>query len=144
MTKKPRRSKKPPEINKLPRRSQDPKSTDNETIVWHINTVDEGGEWGWRKLDANTLWGEIFSKIKNFETMKWSEIKGPQSHTVSVSKISNAAQKRIFAIFKQIFPCDISIVRICNFRNSTKMYYCFFSFSGLFISLFCLSGVHIL
>lgn len=54
MTKKPNRKKNPPKPNR-PRILQNPLRMDDETIVWHINTVDEGGEWSWRKLKTNTF-----------------------------------------------------------------------------------------
>lgn len=97
MTKRPNRKKNPPE-DKRPRLLQNPQSMENETIVWHINTIDEEGEWGWRKLDITTFWKKIFETIKNFETMKWSDIKGYQNHSVRVSDICNKARKRLVDI----------------------------------------------
>ena len=67
-----------------------------DLISWHIRIIDRGGQWGWTKIDnLNTLWGDIFSKMSNFETMKWSEILNRNNHPILVSEICHKAQKRL-------------------------------------------------
>lgn len=94
MVKKPR-SKLIPHIGKSPRHQKQPQSSDSETIVWHVNTIDKEGEWGWKKLEVGTFWDVIFEAIKHFETMTWSVIKGSQNHTINVADICKEAQKRL-------------------------------------------------
>ncbi len=86
-----------PREEKRPRVSSEiPTSFDTEFPSWHIGTIDRDGPWGWTNLDANILWRVIYSKMSDFETMTWAEIKGRTgSHSIPVSDIIRDAQNRL-------------------------------------------------
>jgi hypothetical protein len=84
-----------PDEGKKPRADSSLKSSANENPVWHIGLLDTSGPWGWNKVEKAFFFSEIFPKIKNFETMVWSEILNRNNHEVLVSQISKKAQKRL-------------------------------------------------
>jgi len=93
MTKKPSRILNPSE-EKLPRGGGRVESAVGP-ISWHIRTLDKEGPWGWKQINALTLWGDIFSKLSNFETMQWSEILNRNNHAIPISRICPNAQNRL-------------------------------------------------
>ena len=93
MTKKPSRILNPSE-EKLPRGGGRVESAVGP-ISWHIRTLDKEGPWGWKQINALTLWGDVFSKLSNFETMQWSEILNRNNHAIPISRICPNAQNRL-------------------------------------------------
>ena len=93
MPKKPIHKENPP-LGKYPRGGEKAEKIAGP-VAWHIRTIDQEGPWGWRKIDASTLWEEVFSKISNFETMEWSEILNRNNHAVQVAGLCSQAQKRL-------------------------------------------------
>lgn len=79
--------------------------TNQQTIAWQFNKIDLGGGWCCKNIDAETLWGFIFDKIRNFETMTWAEIYTDKknNHDVKKSQLTPEAQKRL----KEINQNDI-------------------------------------
>ena len=79
---------------------------DGETIVWAFGSMDQGGDWGWDTVTGAQWLNDILPKLRDFESMTWSEIKqaaggrtkGTNSHTVSVEKLSQKAKNRLLEI----------------------------------------------
>jgi hypothetical protein len=67
----------------------------DESPVWQIESLDLAGPFGWGNVDRNLLLNEILPKFKSFESMKWREILGPNSHGIRIADISREAQRRL-------------------------------------------------
>ena len=81
-----------------PRIEASPESTNSLTPVWSIASFDHEGIWGvelCRKCDD--LWGKIFSKLRNYETMTWNQIQQnkKRDHSVPVHSMISKAQTRL-------------------------------------------------
>ena len=71
--------------------------TNGLTPVWSLALFDADGPWGTCRFDpALDLW-DVLSKLKNYESMKWSEIllNKKRDHSVEVGKLISDAQKRL-------------------------------------------------
>lgn len=82
-------------ISKVPKVSKSFEERYTENPVWQLGDIDLDGPFGWRGLEIDFLLSEILPKIQNFESMKWSEILGPNNHEVRISGICSEAQKRL-------------------------------------------------
>ena len=71
-------------ISKVPKVSKSFEERYPENPVWQLGDIDLDGPFGWRGLEIDFLLSEIFPKIQNFESMKWSEILGPNNHEVRI------------------------------------------------------------
>jgi len=91
------RTQKDPLVKKEPRVSPDtnPEAILSKKPVWLLGTMDLYGPWGWRKIRKVSLLEAIHEKLKNFETMTWGSIYGPQNHFISRSSLCKEAQKRL-------------------------------------------------
>ena len=63
--------------------------------VWQISRIDLEGPWGWTNIDKKLFFDKIIPRIKNFESMTWSNIIGKRNHPIPISKIAEKAQKRL-------------------------------------------------
>jgi hypothetical protein len=61
--------------------------------VWRFSTTDKGGPFPWPKGQEQEL--AIVSKLHEFDSMDWSEIKGKQHHFLSYSCLSKEAKDRL-------------------------------------------------
>jgi hypothetical protein len=77
---------------KLPRTPQG--SSDDEKPTWSFQIIDIGGPWCFTKMSMDDF-NAILDRIKKFESMKWSEIKGKRNHSIDLSSLSPEAQKRL-------------------------------------------------
>lgn len=94
--KQPRTTKTPPPGKKAPRREERPEAVDTECLVWHVRTLDPEGPYGWRQVSMKALWDEVWKKVRDFETMTWSEVKQTsQHHSIEVDRLSKEARKRL-------------------------------------------------
>ncbi len=92
--KEPFRKVSPPD-EKTARIRMDP-GTDNETIAWHIHTIDKEGDWGWHNnIDERDVVEEVLDKLIVFERMTWAEIQRQGSHSLKVADICKEAKKRL-------------------------------------------------
>ena len=95
-----------PSAAKQPRAKFEPESTLAQTPCWQLGHLDLDGEWGWKHLDAPTLIDELHDKLRNFETMKWSEIlsaaggrrQGTNSHAIPIDELCREAQQRLASL----------------------------------------------
>lgn len=113
-----------PSSEKIPRSKEDPTNFESKEIVWHINMIDQFGNWGWDNVNKEIFWNCIFKKIKSFESMTWSEIKKNKknNHSVKVSNFFPEAQKRLCEIelddVEELFSLRLgSKKRIWGIRN---------------------------
>ena len=63
---------------------------------WRFSTVDKGGAFAWPTNTTTEL--DIIQKLRQFDTMHWSNIEGPDHHFIEVSKLSKAARDRLAEI----------------------------------------------
>jgi len=86
-----------PTESKIPRMASDPASISKMTPVWKIGRIDVDGLWGHANIDRDTLWKQMFPKLKNYESMTWGSIAQNQhhNHSVEVSKLDKRARKRL-------------------------------------------------
>ena len=64
-------------------------------LVWQVSAIDIDGEWGWNRIDCPSFLKTLWNKMRNFETMTWSEILGQNNHEIPVYNIIKPAQKRL-------------------------------------------------
>ena len=86
-----------PEIARIPRLASDPSQVNRMTPVWKIGHLDADGRWGHAKIDAATLWRQIFPKMKQYEAMTWNEIARDRhrNHSVAVVELVREARDRL-------------------------------------------------
>ena len=73
-------------------------TSDSENFTWDVSQVDEDGKWGWNKINCSYFFKNVWRKMREFETKKWSEVLGGdhyQNHKIKVNNITSAAQKRL-------------------------------------------------
>lgn len=60
---------------------------------WRFSTVDRGGLFAWPCNDKAEL--EIVQKLRDLDSMRWSEIEGKTHHSIQKSSLSKEAQNRL-------------------------------------------------
>ncbi len=89
MAKKPRSRVQPSTIKK-------PKEGEPQRkFKWSFQQAELDGPWGWNGISMEKLLKDVLNKLQNFETMSWSEIKGPNSHYILVEELDSKAKKRL-------------------------------------------------
>lgn len=66
------------------------------TPSWRFSTVDRDGPFAW-PIGTQVELG-ILQRLREFDTMRWPEIEGPDHHAIAVSKLSKIARDRLSAI----------------------------------------------
>ena len=96
--KKPKQSSFPP--GRTVRIGGDPDSYQREPPVWKIDIFDVEGPWGKCGLDPAHVWADIVPKLKNFESMKWSDIVARKdlNHSVSIDSLTKEAKDRVLKL----------------------------------------------
>ena len=100
---------------KISRRS-DPDNIMTLRPVWRFTDCDTGLDCGWsfhKKRLGEKFWDVIFPKLREFETMTWSDIllKGKkQNHSIAVDSLNKVAQERLEAL--QIEAEDVYSLRL--------------------------------
>lgn len=87
-------------------------SPDQMKPLWSFSSIDLGSTWCWTNLTPEHI-EEVLTRLKNFETMTWADIKGPkESHPVERYKLIKAAQDRLDEIglddLEELFSLRIS------------------------------------
>lgn len=70
---------------------------DDHCPVWQLKILDmEHPAWGWKNLSSADL-HDVLSKLKNYETMKWKEIRAnlQYNHYIPTANVHSDAQKRL-------------------------------------------------
>ena len=83
---------------KSPAVSADYTSPKDLRPVWRVDLLQREGPYGWQAVTGSLLWTQIIPKLRNFETMTWSEVLGRQNHPVRVASLCPEAQKRLKAL----------------------------------------------
>ena len=76
----------------------DPDGTNDQTPVWSLAVFDHQGPWGRERCSKDdSLWKEIYPKLRNYETMTWGEIERnkKRDHSVPVEGIVKEALERL-------------------------------------------------
>lgn len=63
------------------------------TPSWRFSTVDKSGPFAW-PTEAE-IENQILQKLRQFDSMRWQEIEGPDHHSIEVGRLSKAAQTRL-------------------------------------------------
>jgi hypothetical protein len=97
-----------PSVEKIPRVQSVPLSDDRP--VWRVGRIDKGGPWCPHVMDAGTF-ADILLRLKQFETMTWTDIQRGGSHYVATNQIISEAQKRLSELnlddFDELFSLRI-------------------------------------
>ena len=91
---------------KEPRRNRNPKTQKKATsdpklmsqdkkLMWEVSKIDVNGEWGWNQINCPDFLRNVWKKMRDFETMTWNQILGPNHHRIAVSDIIQPARKRL-------------------------------------------------
>lgn len=67
-----------------------------DTPSWRFSTVDKGGPFPWPVGTEVEL--DILQKLRQFDTMRWKEIEGPDHHAIERHKLSKDAKDRLTQI----------------------------------------------
>lgn len=67
-----------------------------DTPSWRFSTVDQGGPFPWPVGTEVEL--DILQKLRQFDTMRWKEIEGPDHHAIERHKLSKDAKDRLTQI----------------------------------------------
>ncbi len=105
---------------------ESPDKHDGETIVWAFGIVDQDGPWGWRTEASSRWWRDILPKLRNFESMTWSEIlravggrrRGNNNHAVLVERLSQKAKVRLVEIGQE----DVSELFSLRLTGTWRIY----------------------
>ena len=86
--------------NRNPKRTKKPVSvpivsTQTKKLVWKVARIDDNSPWGWNQITCPDFLRNIWDKMRNFETMAWSEILGRHHHAIAVNDIIQPAQNRL-------------------------------------------------
>ncbi len=86
--------------NRNPRLTKEPTSlpivsTQNKRLVWRVAQIDDNSQWGWDQITCPDFLRNIWEKMRNFETMTWSEILGRNHHAIDVKNIIKPAKDRL-------------------------------------------------
>lgn len=86
--------------NRNPRRTKKPVSapmvsTQTRKLVWKVARIDDNSPWSWNQITCPDFLRNIWDKMRNFETMPWSEILGRYHHAIAVNDIIQPAQNRL-------------------------------------------------
>lgn len=66
---------------------------------WNFSMCDSDGAWAFcQKRLSDTFWTTVFPKLKDFESMTWSEIivkANKQNHSIDVDSLNKVAQDKL-------------------------------------------------
>jgi hypothetical protein len=85
-----------PDLSKTPRIAFDPTRIEKATPTWKFGRFDVDGPWGHAQIDRKILLQDILPKLRNYESMSWSDIVANRHHNHSVpihDLISKARQR---------------------------------------------------
>lgn len=81
------------------RQREDPDKYLNYNPSWIFNQSDKDGAWGINKENlVDKMWSDIIPRLKNFETMTWSDIlisAKVQNHSIPINQLNKVAKDRL-------------------------------------------------
>jgi hypothetical protein len=121
-----------PTPSKVAKRSSitDPEKSFQDFPHWRFGKIDFDGFVGWGRISSKDIIKKVLSQLKNYESMKWSEIlTKPHCHSIKKSVICKEAIGRL----KEIYMDDIDDLfqlvgtdqkcRIWGIRNNHIFYF---------------------
>lgn len=60
---------------------------------WRFSTADKNGPFAWPSGTETEI--QILQKLRQFDSMRWQEIEGPDHHAIEVGRLSKDAQVRL-------------------------------------------------
>lgn len=82
-------------LKKKPRLGGDPADAERLRPTWRVGAVDWDGPFGWGRLTEPTLLRELWQRLRDFESMSWTDIEHAGSHNVATDKLCAAARQRL-------------------------------------------------
>ena len=82
---------------------------------WRFSTVDLNGPFAWPV--GELIEAQIIQKLRQFDSMKWHEIEGPDHHAIGVDQLSKEAQIRL----TQIKQDDIDEIFSFHFSGKPRI-----------------------
>jgi hypothetical protein len=93
---KPKAKHQPHDRSFQPSVQQDPARRDRDLRpAWSLAYVDHDGPFGWSGCQSRDDLKEVAERLRNFESMKWQQLREGGSHVVEVAQCSAEAQKRL-------------------------------------------------
>lgn len=86
-----------PSTNKSPKAAISPSSFLKDRPSWRVRSMEFSDPFGWHIINGSKII-DIQSRLASFETMIWSEIIGPNNHSISKKDICVEAQKWLVQI----------------------------------------------
>jgi hypothetical protein len=81
-----------PIVGKSPRHTKDPEGYQHQLIGWHLQCMDDGGEWACTIQNITS----ILDRLHEYERKKWHEILNDRSnHPMPCERICRGAQRRL-------------------------------------------------
>lgn len=85
------------------RPSHNPSSTNNQTVVWKLGSLDKGGNWSFSGISDREWWDSILPKLRGFESMTWAVImnaaggksKGTNNYPVKCENLSKKSADKV-------------------------------------------------
>ena len=111
-----------PSEGKQVRQSENPESSDRETVAWRISDFDWQGPWGDKALKDANLPDLVREWASNFEKQTWFELMsasggktlGTNHHRIEIEKLSKLAKDRLTALKKD------DLDSVFSFRISSR------------------------
>ena len=72
-------------------------SDEREYVCWRFSIMDRGGPFSFEGVKAK-VWKRILEKLRQWDSMTWGEIEGPENHAISVEQLSPQARNRLMEI----------------------------------------------
>jgi len=84
---------------KVPKTSELEKSYQRSSFKWAVESVQLSGDFGFHNCDHETLFKTIINRLKQFETMNWSEVIKTHSHEIDFNDVIPSIQIEIRTLF---------------------------------------------
>lgn len=91
------KAKQQPDTSKTPRKVGFDENPNHLRPAWRVGHLEMCDPFGWHEINAELL-AEIRQKLRDFESMKWSEILGRNNHLVDRSDLCKEARDRLEAL----------------------------------------------
>ena len=82
---------------------------------WRFSTVDRSGLFAWPIQQEVEL--KVLQKLRDFDSMRWTDIAGPDHHPIQIDRLSPTARQRL----EQIQQDDIDEVFSFHFSGKARI-----------------------
>jgi hypothetical protein len=82
---------------KKPKNLLDPNNAMNLNLAWHFRklVLAEDSEWSWSNILEINMTNPVFQKLREYETMKLSEVNDKKNHRIPYEDLSKKAQNEL-------------------------------------------------